>query len=74
MPFDGLASALLTEEGWVVLSNWLEPTLGGGSGEPNVRQRQWPSAIDWSPRSEGVWTGDMGNTRARTWVTVGWAG
>ena len=32
-PFDGLASALLLEEGWEVLSYWLEPTLGGGSGE-----------------------------------------
>jgi hypothetical protein len=45
VPFDGLASALLPEEGWVVLSNWLEPPLGGGSGELNVRQSQWPSAI-----------------------------
>jgi hypothetical protein len=29
VPFDGLASALLVEEGWEGLSNWLEPPLGG---------------------------------------------
>jgi hypothetical protein len=29
LPFDGLASALLVEEGWEVLSPWLEPPLGG---------------------------------------------
>jgi hypothetical protein len=33
VPFDGLASALLLEEGWEVLSNSLELPLGGGSGE-----------------------------------------
>jgi hypothetical protein len=30
--FDGLAGALLPEEGWEVLSPWLEPPLGGGWG------------------------------------------
>jgi hypothetical protein len=39
VPFDRLAGALLPEEGWEVSSLWLEPTRGGGSGEPTDAQR-----------------------------------
>lgn len=34
VPFDRLSGALLPEEGWEASSDWLEPPLGGGSGEP----------------------------------------
>ena len=40
VPFDGLASALILEEGWEVLSNWLEPRswrgLGGAERSPKA--------------------------------------
>ncbi len=45
MKIDGglvdLTGASLSEGGWRERSNWPEPLLGGGSGEPYVRPKVW---------------------------------
>ena len=39
--------------------------------EPPSRREAGGSCLTiWSPRSEGVWTGDIGDRCARTWVTL----
>jgi hypothetical protein len=40
VPFDGLTSVLLAEEGWEVLSNWLEPRSWRGLGGAHVQPPQ----------------------------------
>ena len=53
VPFDGLASALLLEEGWEVLSNWLEPPLGGGWGSTR-KSRRCEAPFPWLCHGNGA--------------------
>jgi hypothetical protein len=48
--FDGLASALLPEEGWEVLTNSLEPRSWRGlGGAQHSASGQWPTANGQRP-------------------------
>ncbi len=47
VPVDGLAGALLTEEGWEVWSHWLEPPSWRGLGEAHGR----PAALGPRPKA-----------------------